>query len=149
MVSNRPEIHSCDYHFCFDTVDGTQQIGYIRPIWLNQYEEELPNADEWTTCIRLPIQRGGRIQENFDNIQAKLLLFLNRLRRIEIVGTPMSNENSDQIRTFTRIDHANGKIIELQEKKVNGTIIKDYWLVVKKVLQVAEHVKVMIASILF
>ncbi len=142
MVSNRPEIHSRDYHFCFDTVDGTQQIGYIRPIWLDECDEILPTADEWTTCIRLPIQRGSRLQENFDNIQAKLLLFLNRLRRIEIVGQPMSSSNNDQSRTFTRFDHADGKIIELQEKTVNGTINKDFWLVVKKVLPVPEDIKV-------
>ncbi|CAF1511568.1 unnamed protein product [Rotaria sp. Silwood1] len=141
MVSNRPEIHSGDYHFCFDTVDGTQQIGYIRPIWLDKWGEELPTANEWTTCICLPIQRGSRLQENFDNIQAKLLLFLNRLRRIEIVGQPISASNSDQSRIFTRFDHADGKIIELQEKTVNGTIIKNFWLVVKKVLQVPEDIK--------
>ncbi|CAF1121480.1 unnamed protein product [Rotaria sordida] len=141
MVSNRPEIHSRDYHFCFDTVDGTQQIGYILPIWLDECDEILPDADEWTTCIRLPIQRGSRLQENFDNIQAKLLLFLNRLRRIEIVGQPMSTSNSDQSRIFTRFDHADGKIIELQEKTVNGTIMKDFWLVIKKALQVPEDVK--------
>jgi hypothetical protein len=142
MISNRPEIHSQGYHFCFDTVDSTQQIGYILPIWLNQCDEILPTADKWTTCIRLPIQRGSRLQENFENIQAKLLLFLNRLRRIEIVGQLMSSSNSDQSRTFTRIDHADGKIIELQEKKVDGTINKTLWLVVKKVLQVPEDVKV-------
>ncbi|CAF4895911.1 unnamed protein product [Rotaria sp. Silwood1] len=141
MVSNRPEIHSGDYHFCFDTVDGTQQIGYIRPIWLDKWGEELPTANEWTTCICLPIQRGSRLQENFDNIQAKLLLFLNRLRRIEIVGQPISASNSDQSRIFTRFDHADGKIIELQEKTVNGTIIKNFWLVVKKVLQVPQDIK--------
>ncbi|CAF4717405.1 unnamed protein product [Rotaria sp. Silwood1] len=141
MVSDRPEIHSGDYHFCFDTVDGTQQIGYIRPIWLDKWNEELSTANEWTTCICLPIQRGSRLQENFDNIQAKLLLFLNRLRRIEIVGQPISASNSDQSRIFTRFDHADGKIIELQEKTVNGTIIKNFWLVVKKVLQVPQDIK--------
>ncbi|CAF4753864.1 unnamed protein product [Rotaria socialis] len=140
MVSNRPEIHSKGYHFCFDTVDGTEQIGYIRPIWLNKCEEVLPSANEWTTCIRLPIQRSCRLQEDFDNIQAKLLLFLNRLRRIEIVGQPMSSSDSDQIRIFTRIDHADGKIIELQEKTVKETV-KTFWLVVKKVLQVPEDIK--------
>ena len=134
MVSDRPEIHSRDYHFCFDTADGKQQIGYIRPIWLNKCDEVLPSADEWTTCIRLPIQRGSRLQDNFDNIQAQLLLFLNRLRKIEIVG--------QQTRTFTRTDHADGKIIELEEKAVNGSIVKNFWLVINKVLDVPDHVKV-------
>jgi hypothetical protein len=142
MVSNRPEIHSRDYHFCFDTVDGTHKIGYIRPIWLDRSDEILPNAEEWTTCIRLPIQRSGRLQEDFDNIQAKLLLFLNRLRRIEIISQRANSSNNDQCRTFTRIDHADGRIIELQEKTINGTMIKTFWLVVKKVLQVPQDIKV-------
>ncbi|CAF2878871.1 unnamed protein product [Rotaria sp. Silwood2] len=141
MVSNRPEIHSRDYHFCFDTADGKEQIGYIRPIWLDKCDELLPSAEEWTTCIRLPIQRGSRLEENFDNIQAKLLLFLNRLRRIEIVGQLSSATTNDQSRIFTRIDHANGEIIELQETTTNGTVTKNLWLVVKKVLQVPEHIK--------
>ncbi|CAF3623985.1 unnamed protein product [Rotaria sp. Silwood1] len=141
MVSNRPEIHSRDYHFCFDTADGKEQIGYIRPIWLDKCDEVLPSAEEWTTCIRLPIQRGSRLEENFDNIQAKLLLFLNRLRRIEIVGQLSSATTSDRSRIFTRIDHADGKIIELQETTTNGTVTTNLWLVVKKVLQVPEHVK--------
>ncbi|CAF1079827.1 unnamed protein product [Rotaria sordida] len=141
MVSNCPEIHSRDYHFCFDTADGKEQIGYIRPIWLDKCDEVLPSAEEWTTCIRLPIERGSRLEENFDNIQAKLLLFLNRLRRIEIVGRLSSTTTNDQSRIFTRIDHADGKIIELQEMTTNGTVTKNLWLVVKKVLQVSEHIK--------
>jgi hypothetical protein len=142
MVSNRPEIHSGDYHFCFDTVDGTHQIGYICPIWLDRCEEELPAVDKWTTCIRLPIQRSNRLEDNFENIQAKLLLFLNRLRRIEIIGQLTSSSNSDRSRIFTRVDHVDGKIIELQEKTPKGTINTNFWLVIKKVLQVPEHIKV-------
>ena len=142
MVSSRPEVHSNDYHFRFDTVDGTQQMGYILPIWLDQSEEILPDGKEWRTCIRLPIQRSHRLQENFDQIQGKLLLFLNRLRRIEIVGQVNNSSNIDQSRTFTRIDHADGKIIELQEKTMNGTMNKTFWLVVKRILDVPEDIKV-------
>ncbi|CAF4488382.1 unnamed protein product, partial [Rotaria magnacalcarata] len=72
----------------FDTVHGTQQIGYIRPIWIDEPVEILPSDDEWITRIRLPIKqdkRGDRLQRNFDDIQPILLLFLNRLRRIEII----------------------------------------------------------------
>ncbi|CAF1654090.1 unnamed protein product, partial [Didymodactylos carnosus] len=90
MVSHRPEIHSGPYHFCFDTVNGTEQIGYIRPIWLEEYDEILSSTNEWTTCIRL------------DDIHARLLLFLNRLRQIEIVRQQGVNETNNRI--FTRID---------------------------------------------
>ena len=64
--------------------------------WLDKYDEELPDANEWTTCIRLPIQRDIRLKESFDNIRAELLLFLNRLRRIEIIGQLTSSVNHGQ-----------------------------------------------------
>ncbi|CAF1642134.1 unnamed protein product, partial [Adineta ricciae] len=140
MVSHRPEVHSRDYHIRFDTVNGTQQIGYIRPIWLDEYEETLPNSDEWTTCIRLPLKqetRQDRLERNFNDIQAKLLLFLNRLRQIEIVH----QQNNSITRTFTRIDHAQGQIIELQEKITNQPITTNFWLVVKRVIKVPNTIK--------
>ena len=140
MVSNRPEIHSGNYHFCFDTVDGTRKIGYICPIWLNHYEESLPSTKEWTTCMRLPIHRTCRLQSDFNDLQARILLFLNRLRRIEIMNQSVNGSNSDQCRVFTRIDHADGKIIELREKSINGAVIKTFWLVVKKVLEVPKDI---------
>jgi len=142
MVSHRPEIHSRNYHLRFDTVDGTQQIGYIRPIWLDHYEEVLPNSDEWTTCIRLPIKqetRRDQLQRNFDDIQARLLLFLNRLRQIEIINQQSTSYTS---RVFTRIDHAQGRIIELQEKTNNESVINNFWLVIKKVIEVPANIKV-------
>ncbi|CAF3681955.1 unnamed protein product [Rotaria sp. Silwood1] len=116
MVSHCPEIYSGSYQFCFDTVNGTQQIGYIRPIWLDKPAEILPSNDEWITCIRLPIKqdkRGDRLQRNFDDIQPILLLFLNRLRQIEIIR---ENDNHHILTcsTFTRID-----------------VIKHFWLVMK------------------
>jgi hypothetical protein len=144
MVSHRPEIHSGDYHFCFDTVNGKEQIGYIRPIWLEKSDEILPSIDEWTTCIRLPIKeekRGDRLKKNFDDIHARLLLFLNRLRQIEIVREKGNNQKD--IQTFTRIDHAEGQIIELQKKTTaSEKVIKNFWLVNKAVIHVPNDIKV-------
>ncbi|CAM4933155.1 unnamed protein product [Rotaria socialis] len=149
MVSHRPEIHSGHYHFCFDTVNGTKQIGYIRPIWLEKYDEALPSVEEWATCIRLPIKqekRGDRLKRNFDDIQARLLLFLNRLRQIEIVRQQGKNEMNSRV--FTRVDHARGQIIELQERTTNSEkIIKNFWLVVKKVIQVPADVKMKLSDV--
>jgi hypothetical protein len=149
LVSYRPEIHSGDYHFCFDTVNGTEQIGYIRPIWLEQSEETLPSITDWTTCIRLPIKedkRGDRLKRNFDDIHARLLLFLNRLRQIEIVR--QKNNNETDIRIFTRIDHADGQIIELQKRTTTSeSIDKSFWLVVKTVVQVPPNVKMQLSDV--
>ncbi|CAM4909922.1 unnamed protein product [Rotaria socialis] len=149
MVSDCPEIYSGSYQFCFDTVHGTQQIGYIRPIWVDKSSEILPSNDEWITRIRLPIKqdkRGDRLQRNFDDIQPILLLFLNRLRRIEII-----REDDHQIishSSFTRIDHAQEQIIELQERTVQrDDVIKHFWLVVKKVIHVPNDLKMKLSEI--
>ncbi|CAF1258977.1 unnamed protein product [Adineta steineri] len=143
MVSHRPEIHSGDYHFCFDTDLGKEQIGYIRPIWLEQSEELLPSASDWTTCIRLPVKmdkRGNRLKRNFDDIHARLLLFLNRLRQIEIVRE--KDNHKINTRTFTRIDHANGQIIELQERTTTSeNILRSFWLVVKTTSKIPLNIK--------
>lgn len=142
MVSHRPEIHSRNYHIRFDTVNGTHNIGYVQPIWLDQYEEELPNPNEWTTCIRLPIKKEAardKLKQNFDDIQARLLLFLNRLRQIEIIN---QENTSSTTKVFTRIDHAQGQIIELQEKSIDKPTISNYWLVIKKVIEVPKDIKV-------
>jgi hypothetical protein len=145
MVSHRPEIHSRNYHLRFDTVDGTEQIGYIRPIWLDQYEEVLPNSEEWATSIRLPIKKETRrdqLQQNFDDIQPRLLLFLNRLRQIEIINQQDSSSTNNSSRIFTRIDHAQGQIIELQEKIMDKPLINNFWLVIKKVIEIPTDIKV-------
>ena len=145
MVSHRPEIHSRNYHLRFDTVNGTQRIGYTLPIWIDQYEEELPNENEWTTCIRLPIKKeaqDARLKENFRKIEPICLLFLNRLRRIEIINQYDVSSNNHSSRIFTRIDHDQGEIVELQEKMMDGTNINNLWLIVKKDIKVPNHVKV-------
>ncbi len=74
---------------------------------------------------------------NRSDIHARLLLlFLNRLRQIEII-----REKEFQI--FTRIDHTQGQIIELQKKtSTSEQTIKSFWLVVKTVVQIPINIKV-------
>ncbi|CAF3179029.1 unnamed protein product [Rotaria sp. Silwood2] len=144
MVSHRPEIHSGNYHFCFDTKNEKDKMSYINPIWLDDCEENLSLINEWKTCIRLPIKQDGRVDSSkrkFDDIHARLLLFLNRLRQIEIIDQKRNNQTD--INIFTRIDHAQGQIIELQKKTTSEQIIKSFWLVVKKVVQLPINIKVM------
>ncbi|CAF2937690.1 unnamed protein product, partial [Rotaria sp. Silwood2] len=134
-VSDRSEIHSNNYHICFDATDG-DRVGYVCQIWLNEYEPIIQNDDyeQWNTCIRLNLKADEHIQEQikekFDNIDPKLLLFLHRLKSLEI-----SYENH-YTKTFTRNDHPNN-IIELSE--FNGeNEQKNYWPVIKKILSVSE-----------
>ncbi|CAF1395347.1 unnamed protein product [Rotaria sordida] len=141
MVSHRPEIHSRNYHICFDT---SQRIGYTLPMWINQCEETLPNSDEWKTCIRLPIKKEAqdtRLKDNFKKIESIFLLFLNRLRQIELIDQYDKSATNNNSRTFTRIDHDQGQVIELQEKTMNRPVISNLWLVVKKQIEVPANIK--------
>ncbi|CAF4257844.1 unnamed protein product, partial [Rotaria sordida] len=135
VASNTPEIHSNNYHICFDATDG-DHVGYVCPIWLNEYEPivESDSNDRWTTCIRLNLKSDENIQEQikqkFDNITPKLLLFLHRLKSLEI------NYENFYRRIFTRYDHPQN-IIELVE--YNGEYEqKNYWLAIKKTLSIPE-----------
>lgn len=149
MISHQPEIHSNDYHIRFDTMSGKDHIGYILPIWVNKCEETLEDPTKWTTCIRLPTKQEVQyesLKQKFDNIEGKLLLFLNRLKRIEIV-----DENSQSVteKNFVRVDHAGGLIIELQENIGNGETKRNLWLVIKKVFSVPEEIKVSLSILWF
>lgn len=110
---------------------------------MSECEENIGEISEWNTCIRLPIKpskRNDRLRRNFDDIHAKLLLFLNRLRRIEIVrqkGNGMQN-----LQVYTRVDHAQGQIIELQKQMGSEAMERSFWLVVKKVVQLPINIKV-------
>ncbi|CAF1517495.1 unnamed protein product [Rotaria sordida] len=139
VASNTPEIHSNNYHICFDATDG-DHVGYVCPIWLNEYEPivESDSNDRWTTCIRLNLKSDENIQEQikqkFDNITPKLLLFLHRLKSLEI------NYENFYRRIFTRYDHPQN-IIELVE--YNGEYEqKNYWLAIKKTLSIPETLQI-------
>ncbi|CAF4224734.1 unnamed protein product, partial [Rotaria sp. Silwood2] len=101
----------------------------------DQYEPVIESYDNdiWTTCIRLNLKTDEHIQEQikqkFDNISPKLLLFLHRLKSLEV-------NYEDHIKTFTRYDHPKN-IIELTE--FDGICEqRNYWLVIKKSLSIPE-----------
>lgn len=74
-VTDRPEIHSVGYHFCFD------QANKIIPEWV----ESSSNA-EWNTQILLPLKPDciDRVERELLDISPSVLLFLTHLRCIEI-----------------------------------------------------------------
>lgn len=77
QVSDRPEIHSNGYHFCFDRIKYGS-FGMIIPEWI---ECETQNAG---TSIILPLRKDYRLPPDFlKSLQPELLLFLRRLKRIE------------------------------------------------------------------
>lgn len=90
------------------------------------------------TCIRLNLKSDKQIQEQikqkFDHINPKLLLFLHRLKSLEI------NFENNYTKIFTRHDHSKN-IIELSE--YNGVHEqKNYWLVIKLPLSIPDAIQV-------
>ncbi|CAF4683366.1 unnamed protein product, partial [Didymodactylos carnosus] len=92
--------------------------------------EYSPLSADWNTCIRLNVRedrQGPELISNFDDIQSRLLLFLHRLKQIEIKFDEKGEE-----RVYTRYDHLNGDIIELKD---SSSSLSQYWLVVKLIAQ--------------
>lgn len=93
-VSNAPEIHSNGYHFRFDRTDEKNLLGYVVPQWCEPPEEAKPE----TTAIVLPAAPGYEFsKETIENLDARLLLFLSKLREIELL-------HEDERTTFRRRD---------------------------------------------
>lgn len=93
-VSNAPEIHSNGFHFRFDRRDKANLLGYVVPEWCEPPEEAKPD----TTAIVLPAAQGYEFsKETLEDLDAQLLLFLSKLREIELL-------HGDERTTFRRRD---------------------------------------------
>ena len=93
-ISDRPEIHSNDFHFRFDTtVDDL--LGYVVPIWLDGFERQVG------TKIVLPAKLNHSFTPStLSELSAQLLLFLRKLRRLEV-----RNAISQSAFIAERMDH--------------------------------------------
>lgn len=78
-VTDAPEIHSNGFHFRFEREWGGSGLGYILPHW---YEPTIPINASATTLV-LPAKPGFTFKD-FSQLSPSLLLFLSKLRRIEI-----------------------------------------------------------------
>jgi uncharacterized membrane protein YgcG len=129
-VSARPEVHSRGWHFGFDASDGG--LGYILP-------RALPPPRGWAaaqggTLIRLPLDAersgnagnaGGRdvradLVRRLDDIHPSLLLFLNRLRCLEVVDA-----TSGGARRMTRADAADGAVVTISDVRTRARTRSD------------------------
>lgn len=80
-VSNAPEIHSNGFHFKFDRTNQADLLGYVVPHWCEQPKEAKAN----TTTIILPAADGFEFgDETLESLDAKLLLFLSKVREISL-----------------------------------------------------------------
>jgi hypothetical protein len=130
-VSDTPEIHSNGYHFALDQTHKVipKQIE-IRD--LHVAAKKFPNE----TCIVLPLNvrmmdRIEYLASKFEDISPLLLLFLNRLRRLVVNDTCVSEVRRD----MRRLDRPDG-VVEL---RTNSEI--ERYFVVKRLVDVPEGVR--------
>ncbi len=80
-VSNAPEIHSNGFHFRFDRTDDANLLGYVVPEWCEPDDE----VKAGSTAVVLPAAPGYKFgQETIEDLDARLLLFLSKLKAIEL-----------------------------------------------------------------
>lgn len=81
QVSNAPQIHSNGFHFRFDMSNPEEHLGYVVPHWI---EPDASITAEGTTIV-LPAKAGESFTDAvLSELDARLLLFLRKLRRIEL-----------------------------------------------------------------
>jgi hypothetical protein len=81
-VSDTPEIHSNGYHFYFDRTDKSNPLGHVLPHWIAKPRSGL---DSKFTTIVLPTRPSEKFKpERLSHIDEKLLLYLGKLRRLEL-----------------------------------------------------------------
>ncbi|MES2784724.1 MAG: DUF3883 domain-containing protein [Pseudomonadota bacterium] len=81
QVSNAPEIHSNGYHFRFDMTNPDHHLGYIVPYWV---APDASIAAEGTTIVLPAKEREHFSASVLSELDARLLLFLRRLRQIDL-----------------------------------------------------------------
>lgn len=114
-VTDRPEIHSNNFHINFDLANG--HIGYILPNWISSVQKSNSivnkksrvlarlalsntNVSDLNTCIHLPLKskferqrhKSATLSNNFNDIKPYLLLFLNRLRNLVIMQSSRESQ---------------------------------------------------------
>lgn len=94
-VTDTPEIHSNGFHFRFDLSNPEEKLGYVVPHWVQRRDD----APEGLTTVVLPAKAGYTFPPSLlKDINATLLLFLGKLRRLEVrrEDTVVMYERSDQ-----------------------------------------------------
>lgn len=81
QVSDTPEIHSNGFHFRFNMSNPEEHLGYVVPHWI---EPEESISGRGTTIILPAKARESFTHAVLSELDARLLLFLRKLRRIEL-----------------------------------------------------------------
>ncbi|KAH9928323.1 uncharacterized protein B0H18DRAFT_1000817 [Fomitopsis serialis] len=128
-VAQRVRVASGDFTFRFDR-DGP--LGMINPIWDASY----PSVPGWTTFRLTMTQAVARsdLKEQIKGIQSSLLLFLRKLRAIDI-DVAMGQHSTISVR---RIDEPND-VIRLERHENSTCVSKCRYIVSKQTVKAYAH----------
>ncbi|NRB25766.1 DUF3883 domain-containing protein [Shewanella sp.] len=123
-VSPSPHIFSNGYHFLFKDKDDVAGLGYIIPYWVDNtpaiVQERLST---YTTCILLPLRADSerdiqqKIRHELNNLDASILLFLNKLNELTVKVDGKLRRYSKQV---------DGKVTTLVNQQGNSSVSADY-----------------------
>ncbi len=114
-VSNAPEIHSNGFHFKFDRTDEHNLLGYVVPHWC----EPTAAIVEDSTTIVLPAAPDYEFgAETLVDLDARLLLFLNKLRLLTLVLNGMTSK-------YRRFDKEGVSLLTVERQLEQGETIRE------------------------
>jgi len=124
-VTDAPEVHSNGFHFQFNRSDPADLLGYVVPHWKNPEF----SVDSGVTTLVLPARHGRHFShELLKDLDATLLLFLEKLRRIGITWSSsvvqyMRNDDGP-ITTLTTTNAASHRPVEESRRRFFRTATK-------------------------
>lgn len=132
-VSPSPHIFSNGYHFLFKDKDDVAGLGYIIPYWVDDVPALVQKKlQDYNTCILLPLRADKerdiqqKIKHELNNLDASILLFLNKLDELTV-------RVDGKLRCYSKqLDGEVTTLINQQGEAIEST---DY-LVVKKSIDV-------------
>ncbi len=112
-VSERPEVHSNGFHFCFDMATHGE-LGMVLPEWLPDCDRRYP---EGLTTLYLPTHLSVKVPEDLiSKFEAELPLFLRRLKRMRI-----TDDRIGESVELHRTDSGNVSTVERKTTKGRNT----------------------------
>lgn len=144
LISQRPEVHSGQYHFKFDKnlwENPSQTPWQVIPTWVDDVDIETPG--DYTTVFNLPLKEPNLTEKLQDEIQPenlsnRILLFLRNIKRIQVMDYI---KDSKREITKSMVDKSSDYEIYQIEEYLNGVLsTQDYWLIFRAICGVPKDV---------
>ena len=153
-VSSRPEVHSNGYAFALDDKHMVVPAPCRGPpspelkSWLAAAKKKSVPRDGTTLVLPLNDEFRGEakraeLRERLEKVDPLLLLFLNRVRRIDVVDRGADDETTE--RSMRRADapcaESNASVVTLTDAVDRAEAVASTWLVVRREAKVPPLVK--------